>query len=509
MEQYMYIITLRAYRNKNGKPTSDEVAIGKKDIQTGKLIPNRRYYEIFQDKKPVESIDNSIKSIKNCGITNVLMGISEQTGLLEVLKKSFPSKWDKILVFAFYILSEGNVMMYIEDWFDETKIDFTKRMNDSDCSNLFANITEEDRAHFFTEWIKYRSEKEYIVYDVSSISTYSNNIEIAEWGYNRDGETLPQINLGMYYGVTSNMPVYYDLYSGSIIDKVYLEYMMTNARAFGINNVCFVIDRGFVTKDNFLYMHNNNFSFITALPKQRLEALKLIDENKRNIRKVSNWISEYEVYGIKVPVEMYGLNLYAHIYYDPEKQMFDEKELYARIERLRVELEKMNHKKLASKKYSDYFLIDENSTNKLTFKLREDKVDENLERSGFFILLSSKAMLSSVEVLKIYRNRNVIEKNFDQFKNGLDFKRMRTHWNKTTEGKMFVGFIALILRSYMLGVIKSSLQTKHLTFNKILIELRKIKSVTLNNQSVMVTPLTKLQKIILSVLKIPIEALKT
>jgi len=399
--------------------------------------------------------------------------------------------------------------MYIEDWFDETEIDFTEQMNDSDCSKLFANITEEDRSRFFTEWIKYRSEKEYIVYDVSSISTYSNNIDIAEWGYNRDGETLPQINLGMYYGVTSNMPVYYALYSGSIIDKVYLEYMMTNARAFGINNVCFVIDRGFVTKDNFIYMHNNNFSFITALPKQRLEALRLIDENKRNIRKVSNWINEYGVYGVKVPVDMYGLNLYAHIYYDPEKQMFDEKELYARVERLRAELEKMSHRKLASKKYSDYFLIDDNSKNKLTFKLREDKVDENLERSGFFILLSSKADLNSVEVLRIYRNRNVIEKNFDQFKNGLDFKRMRTHWNKTTEGKMFVGFIALILRSYMLGIIKSSLQTKHLTFNKILIELRKIKSVTLNDQSIMVTPLTKLQKIILSVLKIPIEALKT
>gem|GEM_PF-6300065 len=25
----------------------------------------------------------------------------------------------------------------------------------------------------------------------------------------------------------------------------------------------------------------------------------------------------------------------------------------------------------------------------------------------------------------------------------LDFKRMRTHWNKTTKGKMFVGFVSV------------------------------------------------------------------
>jgi hypothetical protein len=45
--EYVYYTT-RAYRNKNGKPTSDEVGIGKKDIATGNLIPNKRYFEIFR-----------------------------------------------------------------------------------------------------------------------------------------------------------------------------------------------------------------------------------------------------------------------------------------------------------------------------------------------------------------------------------------------------------------------------------------------------------------------------
>jgi hypothetical protein len=38
--------TIRAYRNSLEKPTSDEVLIGRKDLQTGMLIPNNRYFSL-------------------------------------------------------------------------------------------------------------------------------------------------------------------------------------------------------------------------------------------------------------------------------------------------------------------------------------------------------------------------------------------------------------------------------------------------------------------------------
>jgi transposase len=506
--EYVYY-TVRAYRNKHGKPTSDEVAIGKKDIITGQLIPNRTYYEIFQDAKQAEIKAPIPNSVQSCGNIAAMVEIAKQTGLSEILKNCFPDKWKQMMACAFYILCEGNVMMYIEDWFDETNVNFSKRMNDLDCSKLFSSITDEERRNFFFICIKFREEKYYILYDVSSISTYSNNIDIAEWGYNRDNDNLPQVNLGMYYGITSHMPVCYNIYSGSIPDKSSVEFMMSDTKDLGISNVCFVIDRGFVTEDNFHCMHEKGFSFITAMSGKRLEALRLIDENKRNVRKAANWISEYEVYGLQCSVEIYGLNLQAHIYHDPEKQAFEEKELYAHIEKLRMELEKMSRSKRVTKKYKNYFVIDEKVQNSLVFELDTDKVDEKLERAGYFILLSSKPELTSGEVLKIYRNRDVIEKNFDQFKNRLDFKRMRTHWKKTMEGKMFIGFLALILRSYMSRMIKNDSQTKHLTFDKILIELRKIKSVTLSDMREMLIPLTKLQKTILSILGVSLEALVT
>ena len=507
---YVYY-TVRAYRNKRGQPTSDEVAIGKKDMATGELIPNRNYYDIFKiDLRTQTKMPEVVpRFAQNCGNTLVLMQIAKQTGLVETLTKCFPYKWEQMLACAFYMICEGNVMMYIENWFDVTKVNFTKRMDDIDCSKLFASITEEERRNFFTHWIEYRRESEMIVYDVSSISTYSKNIDIAEWGYNRDNDPLPQINLGMYYGVTSTMPVYYDLYNGSIPDKSYLEFMMINTLDLGICEVCFVIDRGFVTEENFQCMREHNFSFITALPGSRKETVRLIEVNKAQVKKAANWISEYKVFGFQCPTDLYGHDLQAHIYYDPVKQNFDVTAMFAKIDKLKQELGKISKSKGVTKKFNNYFVINDKTQDTIKFELDTENIDAIIDRTGYFILLSNNKSLSSNDVIKIYRNRDVIEKNFDQFKNHLDFKRMRTHWTKTTEGKMFIGFIALILRSYMCRLLKQDSKTKHLTFEKAMLELKKIQSHTLSDKSEVMTPLTKLQKTILESLSISPELSST
>lgn len=48
---YVYYVTA-TYRNKNGNPTCDRSSIGRLDEMSGKLIPNRNYYEIFL-KQPI------------------------------------------------------------------------------------------------------------------------------------------------------------------------------------------------------------------------------------------------------------------------------------------------------------------------------------------------------------------------------------------------------------------------------------------------------------------------
>jgi transposase len=153
-----------------------------------------------------------------------------------------------------------------------------------------------------------------------------------------------------------------------------------------------------------------------------------------------------------------------------------------------------------SRRYTDYFVVEKRNGAGVNFAQDHEKIDLRLKRTGYFILLSTDLSLTSQAVLRIYRGRNVIEKNFDQLKNELDFRRLRTHLGRTTEGKVFVGFLALILRSRMLKKLKGDQETKSLTFEKVLRELRKIKLLTMPDNKKIIMPATKAQKKILAVL---------
>jgi transposase len=510
---YVYL-TLRAYRNRFGKPTSDEAAIGKKDPATGMLIPNRRYFELVpgagqpKEKAAVASTTASPTSVCSYGTSFCLFGIARAIGLQEVLERCFPDTWSQILAVASYMLCEGNVMMYLDDWFDETCVSYATRIDSKRCSRLFAELTDAQRMRFFSQWVKHRFEREYIAYDVTSISTYSKGIDSAEWGYNRDHESLPQVNLGMFVGAESRIPVYYSLYSGSICDKNKLEFMTASAGKLGLTSTRFVMDRGFVTHDNMNYMDKKRYQFVTALPQHQLETRRLIADCSSAVRTSSNRIPRFGVFAKACTTEVFGFKLTAHVYFDTQKQAQDEKEMYAHIERLQTDLKKMSKKKLATKKYTDYFDVRQTSAGVLSFEPNNEKIDEQLRRSGYFVLLTNDETLSSEDVLALYRGRDVIEKNFEQFKDDLEFRRLHTHINRTTDGKVFVGFIALILRSYLQQRIKERQETKHLTIERVLLELRKIRYITFEDSSRIPTPTTKLQKTILTALGFSLHELQ-
>ena len=43
-------------------------------------------------------------------------------------------------------------------------------------------------------------DKEYLAYDITSVSSYSELNDMTRYGYNRDGESLPQVNIAMLFG---------------------------------------------------------------------------------------------------------------------------------------------------------------------------------------------------------------------------------------------------------------------------------------------------------------------
>jgi transposase len=85
-----------------------------------------------------------------------------------------------------------------------------------------------------------------IVFDITSFSSYSKNLELLEWGYNRDGEELRQINFGVIMGSPSSLPIGYRIYPGSITDVVTLKNLIEYLRQKGLKQYMFWNERLFV-----------------------------------------------------------------------------------------------------------------------------------------------------------------------------------------------------------------------------------------------------------------------
>jgi len=128
---------------------------------------------------------------------------------------------------------------------------------------------------------------------VTSISTYSKPIDNASFGYNRDGENLPQINLGMYTGEKTKLPIFYNVYNESITDKEQLVFMMKYTKELNLNNIKFVMDKGFYKKDNLNYMYENNHKFIICLSNSYNYVRDYIDKAKDIIKLPSNWNNKH------------------------------------------------------------------------------------------------------------------------------------------------------------------------------------------------------------------------
>ena len=83
--------------------------------------------------------------------------------------------------------------------------------------------SNDERMEFFRAWIRRQQQHQHLAYDVTSFSSYAKGIADTEWGYNRDGERLPQINLGCYLGEQNGLPMFYANWAFKVPDLSWIE----------------------------------------------------------------------------------------------------------------------------------------------------------------------------------------------------------------------------------------------------------------------------------------------
>lgn len=496
---YVYYVTA-TYRNKNGNPTCDRSSIGRLDEASGKLVPNRNYYEIYL-KQPAPPAGD----IFSCGVYRVFDHICGELGIKKLLDCYFPEHAAEMLTAAQYMLSEGNVMYYIDNYTETHQTACGGVMSDKQCSKMFSELREEDMMLFFREWMKHRQKDEYVAYDVTSISSYSRSITELEWGYNRDKERLPQINLGMYYGEESKFPLYYKVYPGSISDKAHLKYMLGENEFINGQKTRFVMDRGFYSAENLKYMAENGYRFVIALPNSLKYCRELIQTHGNEVKDRSECrLGQNLPYGKKFETAELGFRMNIHLFYDAEKALKEADALWQFIEAQENDLRDMTEPPDRKLHYDKYFFINRAKDGSLGYRRNHAAIDEALSLCGYFLVAETDFTKTTAEILNIYRRRDVVEKCFDDLKNETDMKRLHTHSDAATTGKLFCAFLALIFRSYMTNCLGEHMRQNGLTLKRVLLEFDKVRCTSFpTGHSMRITaPLTKTQRVLLELLRV-------
>ena len=514
---HTYLYESESYRDSDGKPQTRKTSIGKIDPVTGEPVFKPEYLERVRgtDKQPAlgdikQYSENDIKnsSIRDFGAFYLLEAISNEIGLIDVLRTSLPATWEKVITLAFYMLSTGEPAMYCEDWLLKTESMPCGSMSSQKISELLTAISNEERMTFYEKWGELRSELEYLALDITSISSYSDFIGDVEWGYNRDHEQLAQINVCMLLGEKSGLPVFQTTYSGSVKDVSTLKTTLQLATGLRLSNISLVMDKGFSSKGNIDTMldDEDGIRFLVATPltmnftKSRIDGEKsdidsldktivIGDDIVRGVARKCAWSKDHDIY--------------AHTFFNAEHAYSAKNQLFGHVAKLKMEALKDPNNPKFTKDFKKYLVIRKNQKHALgyTVNFRYDVIEKALQHSGWMILVSNH-IFDATEALEVYRSKDIVEKGFLRMKNCLDLGRLRVHSDHRMQSKLFIGFIALIVMAHIHKIMATNRMYEHTSMKKMLKALERLRVQHINGHRILY-PLTAEHKSIFKAFGLP------
>jgi transposase len=140
--------------------------------------------------------------------------------------------------------------------------------------------------------------------------------------------------------------------------------------------------------------------------------------------------------------------IYIHYFFNIDKAAEDENAFDLQLITLRSELESEKRVAEHEKQYKKYFTITSTPKRGTKAAVIPEAVAKAKRYHGFFALISNQKM-DAIEALQLYRNKDVVEKAFNDLKDRLGMRRTLVSSQKSLEGKLFIQFIALIYISYI------------------------------------------------------------
>lgn len=514
--KYIYLVTSREYSPQRKCNNYTKVSIGK-PIDDKTMYPNDNYYKFFgQPEDNLQEPDPDLSDSQKIGGCAVVRSLLESLNLYEKLELVFGEKDAQLIadLATYFCLSGSTVMQHFPAWAYEHPTLSASAVSDSSLSRFLQhNVSDDDVYDFFRQWNKDRDTQEtlYVNGDATNMNTEAEGVELAEMGYAKDDKTKPQVNIALAATHQDNMPLFYDLYSGSYNDMSEFHYMIRMASDFGYKNLGFILDRGYFTQEILDMIASLGYQLIIMLKDNNLCVRDLVREYGADLKdSYTEYIPDHAVYGTTHRRKLYksgGSDYAVHLFYSGAKAEAERSHLVSVLQKYEKELkagiETGDLRSAEAKKYARYFnlvLSKKDSETVVGYDANTVNIKEAYAECGFFALATSED-LSAEEALSIYRERDAVEKLFETMKTGMDCKKFRVYSDDSLKTKVFIIFVATILRSQIHRGLKSvrGNDRKNFTVPAALHELDKILAIRQEDGSFSrVRKLTAQQKKIVS-----------
>lgn len=497
-----YVYESVSYWDKEKKqPRNKKICIGRLDSK-GTFIPSTRLLpEQAAVRDPVVTASAEI-----VGPSIVLDAITEQLGLGTLLRSCFPHEYSQIQAMAYYLASHGGPLCHCGTWC-KSHAQSVECLTSQRISEILGSISIDNKQTFFTKWMNKMLEDDYLCYDITSISSYSEINEYIKYGHNRDLDKLPQLNLAMLFGQKGRLPVYFERTPGNITDVTSLHNLLKTFKAMETKGLHYVMDKGFYSRKNVDELLASRDKFILSVPLNNKWIQHAIDDIYESIHGPEGYQKlDDEILYVHSRLYPWGEDnrrCYLHLYYNAHARASAVDQFTEELVGYKEELESGKLVNAHQEAYDAFFVIKTTPKRGLQVSYNTETVRQYINRYAGFQALLTNSMKDPIESLQVYRDKDVVEKCFDDLKNQLDMKRLRMHSSSTVDGRLFVQFIALIYMSALRREMRKSGLIKRYTVRELLQEMETLTKVKYSGKyGHILTEVTKPQREILQGLNI-------
>jgi hypothetical protein len=453
----------RTYDQKRQYTFPKRATIGKQSKADETMMqPNQNFLKFFPESElSVYENRTHRSSCLRIGAYVVLNKIINDYKLNDLLRLYFKKKDLGLFLdlVTYSIIAENNAGQYYPAYAYNHPLftDDMKIYSDSTVSDFLHAITADQSVGFLNEWNGSRNHREkiYISYDSTNKNCQAGDIEMVEFGKPKVDIGSPVFNYAVAYDTNNREPLFYEKYPGSIVDVSQLRLMLDKAVGYGYKKIGFILDRGYFSKKNIEHMDLCGYSFVIMVKGMSSFVNHLVLEHHGSFEmKRSCDMDGYGLYGKTVKNKLYETDekeRYFHIYHSVTKEAAERTALEVKLKKMRTYLmEHVNEEINFGPIFQHYFYMHYDESGKI-FVYPEERIDvteKEIQLCGYFVIVTSEKMTAK-EAIHLYKSRDTSEKLFSGDKSYLGNKSIRVHSDVSASAKIFVEFVALIVRSRM------------------------------------------------------------